>query len=98
MEVGALSELSDREKVVRLEREVASLQHQLEWFKRQIFGRKSEKRLAIDPAHQPLLTGLVDPESSPSPPPTPTERISYERRKGVNFHPYRAISFSPMEP
>ena len=77
----ASSGLSDREKVVRLEREVESLQHQLEWFKRQLFGRKSEKRLPVESPHQPLLTGLVDPESFASPPSPPTERITYERRQ-----------------
>ena len=36
----------------RLSADLASLQHQLDWFKRQIFGRKSEKRLDVDPAVQ----------------------------------------------
>lgn len=54
------------ERVARLERElldskarVDALTQQLEWFKRQIFGRKSEKRLLVDPEHQPLLDGLL---------------------------------------
>ena len=75
--------------VARLERElrdskarIDTLTQQLDWFKRQIFGRKSEKRLLVDPAHQPLLDGLLADASSPVAPP-PLERISYERRKGT---------------
>jgi len=61
--------------------QVQELTRQLEWFKRQLFGRKSEKRLEIDPAVQPLLDGLVDAEQTAAPPPLPTETITYERRK-----------------
>ena len=57
-----------------------ALTQQLEWFKRQLFGRKSEKRLVMDSPHQPLLDGLLDRESSPSAP-EPTETITYARRK-----------------
>lgn len=64
-----------------LERQVQSLERQLEWFKRQLFGRKSEKRLPIDPAHQPLLNGLVSPDPSTPAVPSPTEQITYQRRK-----------------
>lgn len=36
------------------------LQQQLDWFKRQLFGQKSEKRLQVDPAiQQSLFDGLV---------------------------------------
>jgi transposase len=52
--------LSAEEKVVRLEEKVQSLEHQLDWFKRQLFGRKSEKRLLEDNPHQPLLNGFGD--------------------------------------
>jgi transposase len=74
-------------RVAQLERELSNskaqidtLTQQLDWFKRQLFGRKSEKRLLIDPAHQPLLDGLLDEVPSPSEP-EPCEQISYERRK-----------------
>ena len=73
------AKLSDREKVVVLEDKVQSLEHQLDWFKRQLFGRKSEKRLLEDPPNQPLLDGLVveTPASSPS----AKETITYTRAK-----------------
>ena len=73
------AKLSGREKVVVLEDKVQSLEHQLDWFKRQLFGRKSEKRLLEDPPNQPLLDGLVveAPASSPS----AKETITYTRAK-----------------
>lgn len=35
--------------------ELDALRHQLEWFKRQLFGQKSERRIMIDTAHQMSL-------------------------------------------
>ena len=65
-----------------LQTQVRSLTEQLEWFKRQLFGRRSEKRLRVmDSAEQPLLDGLVDSETLSSSSPEPTEQITYERRK-----------------
>ena len=53
-----------------LREENASLQRQLDWFKRQLFGRKSERLLAIDPAvQQSLLGSLQDLPASPPPEP-----------------------------
>jgi transposase len=72
---------TEREQIAQLEAQVRDLTQQLAWFKRQLFGRKSEKRLEIDPAVQPLLDGLVDPEQTSTPPAPATEIISYERRK-----------------
>ena len=59
---------------------VEALTQQLEWFKRELFGRKSEKRLVVDSPQQPLLKGLLDCEST-SPSPEPTETLTYTRRK-----------------
>jgi transposase len=60
--------------------ELDSLKQQLDWFKRQLFGSKSEKRLDIDPSIQgSLLAGLgVTP---PPPKDEPKETITYQRRK-----------------
>ena len=49
------AKLSGREKVVVLEDKVQSLEHQLDWFKRQLFGRKSEKRLLEDPPQSTVV-------------------------------------------
>ena len=51
-----------------MKREVETLKHQLDWFRRQIFGQKSEKRpLAANP-QQMILGELPVPASSPLPP------------------------------
>ena len=61
-----------------LREEVQSLKQQLTWLKRQVFGRKSEKRLIDDPAQAGLLFDAL-PESDE---PAATEQVSYTRRKG----------------
>lgn len=62
-----------------LRAEIASLKQQLDWFKRQLFGRKSEKRILEHPNQLDLSTLLGD--APPAADPTPTEEISYRRRK-----------------
>ena len=65
--------------VCDLKAQYASVKQQLEWFKRQLFGSKSEKRLNIDPAVQGnLLAGLG--VVAPPPKDTPIETITYQRR------------------
>ena len=49
------------EQVVGLSRELAAAQHQLEWFKRQFFGHKSERRMIESPGAQLNLGELADP-------------------------------------
>ncbi len=63
-----------------LHEQVAQLKHQLDWFKRQLFGAKSEKRIDIDTSHQAdLLAGLgITPAPIDA---VPTEQITYQRRK-----------------
>ncbi len=65
--------------------EVRQLKQQLDWFKRQLFGEKSEKRLEIDPAIQSTLfagLGLTLPPEKEA----PKETITYERRKKNHDH------------
>ncbi len=50
---------------VDLQRQVQTIQHQLEWFRRQLFGQKSEKRLASPDLTQMYLGELPIPESPP---------------------------------
>jgi len=59
--------------------EIESLKQQLNWFKRQLFGEKSEKRLTIDNPDQ-IDLGEIFKAPSDLPPPE-TEKITYERRK-----------------
>jgi len=64
--------------------EIATLKQQLDWFKRQLFGQKSEKQLNIDPAVQGNLLdalGVLEPPQN-SPPP-PEQSITYTRRGKV---------------
>jgi Transposase C of IS166 homeodomain len=65
-------------------REVETLKHPLEWFRRQIFGQKSEKRLLEANPQQMNLSDLPVPEFSPPPsrqrgrrppPPAPDHRL-----------------------
>ena len=63
-----------------LREQLASFKHQLDWFKRQLFGLKSEKRLEVDTSHQADLLSSLGVTSPPHKK-RPTERIRYERRK-----------------
>lgn len=55
----------------------SELKHQLDWFKRQLFGEKSEKRLIDAPGQGDLLAGEAKPPLSAE-----RETITYQRRKG----------------
>ena len=73
------STLNEREKIIALEQKVLSLEQQIDWFKRQLFGRKSEKRELEPNPEQPLLDGLV--LDTPSLPTSHSETITYTRSK-----------------
>ena len=65
----------------QLSEQLATLQRQLDWFKRQLFGAKSEKQLLVDPAVQGNLLAALG-VATPSPPPiTPTTTVTYTRKK-----------------
>jgi len=59
-----------------LKQQIRVLQTQLDWFKQQIFGQKSEKRL-IDNPHQ---GSLFEGQTTPVPEDQPTQQINYTRR------------------
>jgi transposase len=60
----------------------ATLKRQVDWFKRQLFGRKSERRLREPDPQQLSLSGLLTAPVSPADqPPPPTETVkAYQRR------------------
>lgn len=60
----------------------AALQRQVEWFKRQLFGRKSERRVREPDPQQLSLSGLLTPPVPPADRPPPlTETVkAYQRR------------------
>ena len=68
-----------KQENAQLQAQVAELQQQLDWFKRQLFGAKSEKRLDVHPAVQGNLLAALG-VAAPPPPPAPTETITYQRR------------------
>jgi transposase len=65
-----------------LQEQNAALKRQVEWFKRQLFGRKSEKRLREPDPDQLSLAGmLATPVAPADQPPPPTETVkAYQRR------------------
>ena len=65
----------------QLEGTVESLNHQLDWFKRQLFGRKSEKRELEDNPHQPMLKGFETDAAAAEDKPQ-SETVTYTRKKG----------------
>jgi transposase len=62
--------------------ENAHLKRQVEWFQRQLFGRKSERRLREPAPDQLSLAGLLTTPVAPADqPPPPTETVkAYQRR------------------
>jgi transposase len=75
---GDLATLNSRFSALSSDHE--ALKQQLEWFKRQLFGAKSEKRLDVDPAVQGNLLAALGVESPPAPKPLPGETVTYQRR------------------
>ena len=67
----------------RLQAQYDSLKYELDWFKRQLFGQKSEKRLDIDPAQQLNLLAGLGVKAPPSCDDVPTQTVTYERRAKV---------------
>ena len=49
--------------LTQLQAEFQVLKQQLEWFKRQLFGEKSEKRLELDPVEQGNLLSALGVET-----------------------------------
>ena len=80
---------------------IAQLKRQLEWFKRQLFGRKSEKRLEFDEAVQASLFTALGIETPPVQD-VPTQEVRYRRREkrrdgAVNEQGLRFDASVPVE-
>ena len=58
-----------------------SLRQQLDWFRRQLFGRHSEKRLDVDASEQANLFESLGVDPSPPAEEVSSEQITYRRRK-----------------
>src|SRR5512132_779786 len=72
-----------------LEAQNVELRRQNEWFKRQLFGRKSERRLLTPDPHQLPLAGILSTREDPADePPSPTETVkAYQRRTRLSALP-----------
>lgn len=69
------------QQVVELSRERAAAKHQIEWFRRQIFGQKSERRLLDNANGQMSLgEGLCLEQSAPAPTPAARQVAAHTRR------------------
>lgn len=67
-----------KEKAQQAER-IEQLQQQLDWFKRQLFGQKSEKQLSVDPAiQQSLFDGMLPRVEKNEP---TTQKVAAHERK-----------------
>jgi len=72
-------DVSQQPSYADLESEVANLKHQLAWFKKQLFGTKSERRLVEANPDQLPLNGLLGELAKPEA--VETETITYQRGK-----------------
>jgi transposase len=71
-----------RADVGQKDEKIQSLEHQLNWFKRQLFGEKSEKRDMTDnPFQQTIADLLQELPEVPEAPDEAKQAISYERGK-----------------
>jgi len=85
--VSALDTLSREELVTnqrKLEDQCAELTRQLEWFKKQLFGQKSEKRVEPNPYQMVFGEAFEPPAPKPD---APKQKISYERGVGKKVRP-----------
>ena len=82
-ELGSTKDMLDstQDKLVSIEDQLRSALQQLDWFQRQLFGRKSEKRLEFDAREQGNLLFGLGVEAPPEQDPVATEKITYQRRK-----------------
>ena len=69
--------------LTQLQTDFQVLKQQLEWFKRQLFGEKSEKRLELDPVEQGNLLSALGVETPPHFDEPSTHTVTYERRNKV---------------
>lgn len=77
----ALDRATLERDVGQLQQKIAGLQHQVDWFRRQIFGQKSEKRSVLAPAEQMSLGELLSLPQTGTPPDAPERSVAGHSRK-----------------
>ena len=77
--------------VADLARKLKSSEHQLDWFKRQLFGEKSEKRFMQHPGQLGFcMEGFEDmPEAQDA---RKDQTITYKRKKGPKLRPQDCVT------
>ena len=68
-------------EVGQLQQKIVGFQHQLDWFRRQIFGQKSEKRGHAAPGQQMSLGELLTLPQTGTPPESPTSPVTAHTRR-----------------
>lgn len=68
--------------IEQLSQRVQALTHQLDWFRRQMFGSKSERRVLVQDAQQISLGEILN-QGSAAPPPA-KRRVVAEHTRAVN--------------
>ena len=81
---------SQTQKLDTLEAENRKLRKQVDWFRRQLFGSKSEKRPVDNPYQMHLGEGFEVPESTADN--RPKKTVSYERGVGPKVRPEDCVT------
>lgn len=68
-------------QIAAMSEEIAQLKHQLDWFKRQLFGRKSEKVLPENPQQDSLFASPVSEEAAPPSKPVKAHTRSSKKQR-----------------
>lgn len=78
------------QQIARLSEQVTALQQQLDWFKRQLFGRKSERQVPDNSQQGSLFDSLPQAPQDHSEPPSPdtsqTRRSSRKKRQSSDVN------------
>ena len=71
----------DRREIVRLQRDLQSIQQQFDWLRRQVFGQKSERRVPEVPPEQMHLGEMLGLGPAPAEPAQEEEVPGYKRKR-----------------
>jgi len=71
--------LAQQEQLLKKMSRIEELEFQLEWFKRHMYGTKSERFVPDDDQQMMLELGITPPDPVPS----QTQKVEYERRTGT---------------
>lgn len=69
-------------QIAAMSEEIAQLKHQLDWFKRQLFGRKSEKLLPDNPQQNSLFSLPASDDDAPPPKRIKAHTRSSKKQRG----------------